>query len=314
MQKIKVGLLPLLITLFGLNCIAQKTVGVTFTEGGKGAGIDSGLIDKTSYATPSTLPSDKDSNAEAVALLEFTAKENGSRDGYPFQISEVRISTSGTADIADLRFVLDGPGINNVSGENNGKTVTFKDFGDIIVTDGDQTGKTYQIKALLRPNIQGSLADNSTLTIQFNPINDISVASASSNLLQNVTAMASTATTITITATQLQGKNSFNSLTATATADFPGSQSIYATDDNGRLDTDFTELVTLSPHTSVCPNPAPGTLSSGEGGNLQHAAVAGIATWADLKYSQTGTIRIRASSTSITAADKVLCSAQVTVN
>lgn len=309
MHKFSGGLFSLLAALGSAGCIAQKTVGVTFTESGKGAGIYSGLVEKTSYATPATLASDKDSNAEAVALLEFTAKENGSRDGYPFQISEVRISTSGTADIADLRFVIDGPGVNNITGTNSGTTVTFKDFGDIIVTDGDQTGKTYQIKALLRPNIQGTLADNSTLAIQFNPVNDISVVSASSNLLQSVASMASTATTITVTATELQGKGSFTFGTVTVSTNFPGARTISATDVNGRIDKDYVTDITLVSRQGDCVTAEPGLGNSGTGLNLTATPVQGVATWNNLRFNlQPVTFKVYATSGGLTPT----CTANIT--
>lgn len=307
MRRFIVGLLSFLIIPVLMSCIAQKTVGVTFTESGKGAGIYSGLIEKTNYATPATLPSDKDSNAEAIALLEFTAKENGSRDGYPFQISEVRISTSGTADIADLRFVIDGPGINNVTGTNSGTTVTFKDFGDIIVTDGDQTGKTYQIKALLRPNIQGTLADNSTLTIQLNPLDDISVASASSNLLQSAASMASTATTITVTATELQGKGTLSFGTTNTFGAFPNQVMLYATDVNGRVDKDYVTNITVIARQTDCTSAQAG-LSTTDG-TLTHTPVQGVATWTNMSFGIVlTTFKVYATSGALTAQ----CSAAIT--
>lgn len=314
MRRFIVGLLSFLIIPILMSCIAQKSVGLTFTENGKGVGIYSGLVDKTATNAPATVSSIINTIGAAVTVLEFTIKENGSRDGYPLQIRELRFTNLGTADTADLRFVLEGPGSNNTIGTNNGNVVTFKDFGDLIVADGDTVGKTYQVKVHIRSNIQGSLADNNTVILKTSPVSDFTVVETSSNILESVSAFQSNATTVTVTATHLQGKNSFNSLTANATQDFPGSQSIYATDENGRIDTDFTEVITLSPHTTICPNAAAGTLSSGEAGDLTHNAVAGIATWGDLKYSQAGTIRIRAVSTTITAADKWLCSAQIVVN
>ena len=137
---------------------------------------------------------------------------------------------------------------------------------------------------------------------------------ASSNILPGAVSMASGAMAITIVATELQGKSSFTGLTATHNTDFPGVQSIYATDVNGRVDRDFVSAITLTAHTTVCPNAAPGALGSGDGGGLTHNAVLGIATWTNLVYtlavSSTGeNIRIRAQAAGVTD----LCSAQVTV-
>jgi hypothetical protein len=226
----QVGFISFL-ALLSLSCIAQKNIGLTFTESGKGVGIYSGLVDKTATTAPATVSSMINSIGAAVIVLEFTIKENGSRDGYPLQIRELRFANLGTADTADLRFVLEGPGSNNTIGTNNGNVVTFKDFGDLIITDGDTVGKTYQVKAHIRSNIQGSLADNSTVILKTSPVSDFSVVETSSNILESVAAFQSNATTVTVSATHLQGKSSFNSLTANSTQDFPGSQSIYATDE-----------------------------------------------------------------------------------
>lgn len=296
-------------------CTQQKNIGLTFTESGKGVGIQSGQIDKTATTAPGTIASTVDSIGAAVVLLEFTIKENGAKDGYPLQIKELRFTNTGTADTADLRFILEGPGSNNTVSSANGNTITFKDFGDIIVTDGDTTGKTYQIKMQVRANIQGSLTDNSNVLIKTSPLTDFDVAEASSNLLPTVAAFQqSAASTITIAATELQGKTSFTSLTANAGVDFPGAQSIYATDRNGRVDLDFTESITLSAHNGVCPNLAAGTLASTDPLGLTHAAVQGVATWTNLTYSLVETIRIRAVSTSLNTSGQWLCSAGISVN
>lgn len=305
------GVLPLAF----VSCIAQKSVGVTFTESGKGVGLQSGQADKTATAAPGTVASTVDSIGAAVVLLEFTVKENGAKDGYPLQIKELRFTHTGTADIADLRFVLEGPGSNNTISTANGNTVTFKDFGDIIVSDGDTVGKTYQVKMHIRANIQGSLTDNSTVLLKTSPLTDFDVTEASSNFLPTVSSFQqSAASTITITGTELQGKTSFTSLSATAGVDFPGTQSIYATDRNGRVDLDFTEDITLSAHNGICPNSAAGTLASTDPLGLTHAAVQGVATWTNLTYTIVETIRIRAVSTSLNTSGQWLCSAAVSIN
>lgn len=306
----KVGLI-LFTSLFTVaGCIAQKTLGVTFTESGKGAGIQSGLIEKTSYATPATISSILNNLGQAVAILEFTVKENGSRDGYPFQIKELRFNITGTADPVDLRFVLEGPGSNNTTGSISGNVVTFKDFGDIIVTDGDTTGKTYQLKGQIRSSVNGSTTDGQTIAVSFSPATDIDVVEASSNILPGAVSMASGSMAITIVATELQGKSSFTGLTGLINQDITGSGSVsvYATDVNGRIDRDFTSTVTISAHLTVCPNPAPGVLSSAD--TLSQASVLGISTWSDLKYNTASTIRIRAQASGVSD----LCSAQIVFN
>ncbi|MFZ5629619.1 MAG: hypothetical protein ACOY5B_10855 [Spirochaetota bacterium] len=308
------GWILLTVLLLAAGCIAQKPLDVTFTEGGKGAGIASGLVEKTATATPATISSEANNINQALTVLEFTAKENGSRDGYPFEIKTLRFTITGTADPADLRFILEGPGSNNTVGSVSGSVVTFTDFGNIIVTDGDPTGKTYQLKGQIRSAVNGSTTDGQTIAVSFDPQKDIDVVEASSNIQPNVVSMASGAMAIAITASILQGKSSFTDLVATIGTDFPGNQIVYATDANGRIDLDFTEAITLSAHTTACPNAAPGTLGSTDSGGLTRSAVAGVATWTNLTYNQAAIIRIQAVSPSISSLSSRLCSAAVTIN
>ncbi|GAB4432872.1 MAG: hypothetical protein OHK0011_15810 [Turneriella sp.] len=305
------GWILLTVLLLTAGCIAQKPLDVTFTEGGKGAGIASGLVDKTATATPATISSILNNINQAQTILEFTAKENGSRDGYPFEIKTLRFTLTGTADPVDLRFVLEGPGSNNTVGSISGNVVTFTEFGNIIVTDGDPTGKTYQLKGQIRSAINGATIDGQTIAVSFDPQKDIDVVETSSNVQPNVAAFSSGAMAITIVATELQGKNSFTGLTAAINQDFTGtgSVSIYATDVNGRVDRDFVSAITLSAHVTICPNAGAGTLSSSDAGGLTRSAVLGVATWTDLRYTVAETIRIRAQATGVS--DQ--CSAVVTI-
>lgn len=294
-----------------MGCIAQSPVGVTFTESGKGAGIYSGLVDKTATAAPATVSSIANTIGTAVTVLEFTIRENGSRDGYPLQIKELRFYNIGTSDTADLRFILEGPGSNNTVGRSEGNKIYFSDFGDLIVNDGDTTGKTYQLRVHVRSNIQGSTEDNQTIIIKTSPTTDFDVVEASSNILQSVsTFQQNPSTAVSIAATELQGKNSFTGLTGLINQDITGtgSISVYATDANGRIDRDFTGNVTISAHQTICPNAAPGNLTSTD--TLVRPSVLGISTWTDLRYDTAATIRIRAQAGGVSD----LCSAQITFN
>ncbi len=311
-QKHKVGFLLLTLLFSVAGCIAQKTLGVTFTESGKGAGIQSGLVEKTAVAAPANILSTTDALNEAVTLLEFVVKENGSRDGYPLQIKEMRFSTSGTADIADLRFVLDGPGLNNAFGVAKGTQIIFKNYGDIIVSDGDLTGKTYQIKVHLRDEIKGNLADNSNFAIQISPVTDMDVTETSSNLLLNVPSMQTTSSTVLVTATQLQGKGTFNFGSIAANTNFPGTPAVSATDINGRIDLNFTNNIQIEARDTSfnCAGPGSGALVNPSGGcNLDCAAVQGVATWPQLRFNTAATsFKVYAISGAMT-----FCSSAITV-
>lgn len=297
--------------LFGA-CIAQKTLEVTFTESGKGAGIQSGLVDKTVTTATTTVSSTANSIGTAVVVLEFTVKENGSKDGYPLQIKELRFTNIGTADVADLRFILEGPGSNNTVGTSSGSTVTFKDFGDIIVPDGETTGRTYQVKVHVRSNIQGSMEDNSTIILKTSPTTDFDVAETSSNFLGTVGAFQQSPTTsVDVVAKYLRGKGTFQIGSVAINTDFPGTQVLYAEDANGRLDKDFNANVTLTPRADIlgCGTGTAGTISSSDGGNPK-AAVQGVVSWTNLQFNQIATIRIEATAAGITNPE---CTASITV-
>jgi hypothetical protein len=299
---LKGGFIPVLAAAFLCACIAQKMVGVTFTESGKGVGIFSGQVDKTATAAPATIGSLVNTIGGALTLLEFTVKENGSRDGYPLQIKELRFTQTGTADIADLRFVLEGPGSNNTIGTSSGTTISFKDFGDIIVSDGDTTGKTYQVKVHVRSNIQGNIEDNSTILLKASPTTDFDVAETSSNFLQSVSGFQQNpATSVDIVGRYLRGKGSFQIGSVARNTDFPGTQTLYAEDANGRLDKDFNSAVTLTASTDVigCGTGAGGAITSSDGGNPKNATQ-GIVSWTNLQYNQILTIRIAGTGPGIT--------------
>jgi hypothetical protein len=301
--------MPIVIaSLFGA-CIAQKTLGVTFTESGKGAGIQSGIIEKTSYATPATVSSILNNLGQAVAILEFTVKENGSRDGYPFEIKELRFTFTGTADPADLRFVLEGPGSNNTTASISGNTITFKDFGNIIVTDGDTTGKTYQLKGQIRSAVNGTTTDGQTIAVSFSPASDIDVVEASSNILPGNASMASGAMAVTILASELQGKGNFSFGTVNVSTIFPGTPAFYATDANGRVDKDYVTNVTLVSRQSDCAAAESGLGNPATGTNLTIAAVQGVATFTNLMFNTAAkTFKVYATSGTLTAQ----CTAAIT--
>ena len=320
MNYSKVGLILFTLLFTVAGCIAQKTLSVTFTESGKGAGIQSGLVEKTATTAPATVSSIANTIGSAVTILEFTVKENGSKDGYPLQIKELRFINTGTGDAADFRFILEGPGSNNTVGSSSGQTVVFKEFGDIIVPDGDTTGRTYQVKVHVRSNIQGSTEDNQTILLKTSPVSDFDVAEASSNFLESVVGFQqSPATAIAVLATDLRGRGTFQIGSVARNTDFAGSQSIYAEDENGRLDKDFVGEISIHPRndTALCPTFAAGSLSSSDAGitvvsngGIKKTAAGGIATWVDLKFDQILSIRISATASGISRPE---CTAAINV-
>ncbi len=241
----------------------------------------------------------------AVTILEFTVKENGSKDGYPLQIKELRFTNTGTADTSDLRFVLEGPGSNNTIGTSSGTIVTFKDFGDIIVTDGDTTGKTYQVKVHVRSNIVGSTADNNTIVLKTSPVTDFDVAETSSNFLQSVASFQqSPGTAVDVVATTVQFKGTFNFGNVAVSAAFPGTPSVYATDANGRIDKNWSTAIAVIDKLTDCAGAntdAPGTLTNAGGGGLSLTPTQGVVTYTDLRYNATGSIQIYATSAGLIA-------------
>jgi len=303
MQRLKKmrGYIFVLIPSLLFACIAQKPIDLVFTESGKGAGIDSGLVEKTATAASTDLSSIDTTIGSAEILLEFTVKENGSKDGYPLQIKELRFTNIGTGDAADFRFILEGPGSNNTVGSSVGQIVYFKNFGDIIVPDGETTGRTYQVKAHVRSNIQGSTTDNQTVLLKTSPTTDFDVAEASSNLLASNAAFQQNAgAAMTVVATHLRGGGTFQFASVQINQDFPGIQSIYAQDINQRVDKDFNFVIQLSPRAgALCASAVIGNLTSSDGG-LNKAAVQGVASWTDLKHDAIETIKVYATAPTAT--------------
>jgi len=299
------------IVLLSVGCIAQKPIGVTFTESGKGAGIYSGLVDKTATAAPATISSLSNSIGSALTILEFTVKENGSKDGYPLQIKELRFTNIGTGDAADFRFILEGPGSNNTIASSSGQTITFKEFGDIIVADGDTTGKTYQVKVHVRSNIQGSTEDNTTIILKTSPPTDFDVVETSSNFLQSVaTFQQNPAIAIDVIATELQGKGNYSFGTVAVNTLFPGTRSMYATDANGRVDKNYTTNVTLQSRQNDCTTAETGLGNPTSGTNLTIAAVQGVAAFTNLQFTIASRVfKVYATSGTLTAQ----CTASITV-
>lgn len=295
------GCIILIIPLWLVACIAQKSIDLVFTESGKGAGIESGLVEKTATAASTDLSSIDTTISSAEILLEFTVKENGSKDGYPLQIRELRFTNIGTGDAADFRFILEGPGSNNTVGSSVGQTVYFKDFGDIIVPDGETSGRTYQVKAHVRSNIQGSTTDNQTVLLKTTPVTDFDVAETSSNLLaSNNSFQQNAGAPMTVVATHLRGGGTFQFASVPRNSDFPGIQSIYAQDIHQRVDKDFNFVIQIAPQAgALCASPVTGNLTSLDGG-LNKAAVQGVASWTDLKYDAIETIKVYATSPTAT--------------
>ncbi len=295
-----------IIVLFSVTlegCIAQKPIDLVFTESGKGAGIESGLVEKTATAASTDLSSIDTTISSAEILLEFTLKENGSKDGYPLQIKELRFTNIGTGDAADFRFILEGPGSNNTVGTSVGQTVYFKDFGDIIVPDGETSGRIYQVKAHVRSNIQGSTTDNQTVLLKTSPLTDFDVTETSSNLLASNNAFQQNAgAPMTVVATHLRGGGTFQFASVPRNSDFPGIPSIYAQDINQRVDKDFNFVIQIAPRAgALCASVVTGNLTSSDGG-LNKAAVQGVVSWTDLKYDTIETIKVYATAPTATPA------------
>ncbi|HRP68568.1 MAG TPA: hypothetical protein PLY93_03470 [Turneriella sp.] len=174
----------------------------------------------------------------------------------------------------------------------------FKDFGDIIVPDGDTVGRTYQIKAFVRTNTMGTTEDNQTILLSASPSQDFLVTETSSNLLPSISSFQqSTATIIVVEATEIQGKSNYNFSTLTVNTVFLGTPSVYATDVNGRIDKNYAASIQLELRKSInCSTVVAGELANPTDG-LNLPAVAGVATFSNLQFTAPGTaLRIYATS------------------
>ncbi|WP_320033517.1 Ig-like domain-containing protein [Halarcobacter sp.] len=234
--------------------------------------------DGVDESTTINVPTTATTSANAVEVFDFAINDLGTSDGLDTTITSLDINVSGTNN-SKLTYLL----TNATSGANQGSDlssaitgtyntgkVTFDlSSNNIVVTDG--SSETYVVKAYYNDNT--SITDNAAITISIDGDTDLTVSSSGSTMgtTSPITNSANTALSVTVTAlnftTQPAGSTSGSALTTQPV--------VSAVDSAGNVDTDFTEIISLTEASA-------GTLT-----NNTKAAVSGVATFSNLTYTAT---------------------------
>ena len=233
---------------------------------------DANVTSATGVVEPVNLASTVTSSAPEE-LFDFTVSDGGGGDNLPLLISEVTISVSGTTSHttrAKVQWRLNGPDSSNATGvyDPSSEYITFSGLS-ISVPDGGQ--ETYTISAFFSEAT--NLTDNETIILSVEGW-DFLTDTASTWFPSTATVTNGTGAKIIIDAstlvfsTQPAGSESSAALTTQPV--------VTAQDAFGNTDVDFTETITLTEASA-------GTLS----GDVDVAAVAGVATFTDVTYTAT---------------------------
>ncbi|MDD2864710.1 MAG: DUF4347 domain-containing protein, partial [Methylococcales bacterium] len=247
----------------------------------------------TGVVEPISLPSTATTSGGATNLFDFTI-DDGVSDSHPTTVSQIVLTTSGTADFSKVNWLLSGPDASSpVTGVYNSGTNTIT-FSGLSISVADTTNETYTVSAYYNNNT--GLTEGQTYILSLAPNTGATVgtsASGSTELQLSLPAVTNgTGSTVAVTATQLQ----FNTQPAGSVsgANLTTQPVLKATDAAGNLDTDFIGTVSLTENAS-------GTLS----GTTSKAASAGIVTFNDILYTATAdheTFELTANTTGLTAA------------
>ncbi|XOB61216.1 DUF4347 domain-containing protein [Campylobacterota bacterium DY0563] len=264
----------------GVNCTAIESIAVANVQLAPSFDAD-GIItagDGVDENTTINVPTTATTSANAVEVFDFAINDLGTSDGLDTTITSLDINVSGTNN-SKLTYLL----TNATSGTNQGSDlssaitgtyntgkVTFDlSSNNIVVTDG--SSETYVVKAYYNDNT--SITDNAAITISIDGDTDLTVSGSGSTMgtTSPITNSANTALSVTVTAlnftTQPAGSTSGSALTTQPV--------VSAVDSAGNVDTDFTEIISLTEASA-------GTLT-----NNTKAAVSGVATFSNLIYTAT---------------------------
>ncbi|PLY38669.1 hypothetical protein F164LOC_02305 [Pectobacterium carotovorum] len=224
----------------------------------------------TTFSTTAT------SVGSATSLMDFTITDTGDSDGAATTVSELYANVSGSAtssELSNMTFLLSGPDASNVVGTYDSSTgrITFSGL-NVSISDGGH--ETYTIKAYLNDNASSNdITDHHTVILSINASN-VTTESGSSTFTGAQTSVTNgSGASIDVVATKLI-YNQAPSTSVVSGINFTNQPVIFAVDDRGNIDTDFSSSVTLSENGS-------GSLT----GTTQVTASNGIATFSGVKYT-----------------------------
>ncbi|WP_192459294.1 DUF4347 domain-containing protein, partial [Musicola keenii] len=224
----------------------------------------------TTFSTTAT------SVASATSLLDFTITDTGASDGVATTVSTLSVDVTGTAtssELSNMIFLLSGPDATDIVGTYSSSTgkITFSGLSLSIADGGNET---YTIKAYYSDNASNNdITDHHTVILSVNASNFTTGSGSSTFASSQSSVTNSSGASIDVAATKLV-YNVSPSTSVVSGVNFTTQPVVYAVDDRGNIDTDFSGSVTLSENGS-------GSLT----GTTQVTASNGIATFSGVKYT-----------------------------
>ncbi|MDV7202428.1 Ig-like domain-containing protein [Roseovarius sp. 10] len=235
--------------------------------------FDANLVASATVSEPVGIGTTVDTVGEAVDLFDFTISDGGG-DGLATTISQIVVNVSGTASDAvrdQITWRLDGPDASNVTGTYNASNDTIT-FTGLSISIADGSSETYTINGYFNDNT--NVTEDQTIILSVDGDTDLTVGASGTQFAATTAVNNSTGTTVDVVATTLAVTTQpAGSVSGSALTTQPV---VTAQDDFGNTDVDFTETITLTEASA-------GTLS----GDVDVAAVAGVATFTDVTYTAT---------------------------
>ncbi len=260
--------------------------------GGKQTGGDSNAktfnvsivsVDTTSTVTasatltePSTFATTATTLGTATPLLDFTITDVGTADGVATTVTALTVDVSGTTTDAErglMVFLLNGSDASNVTGTYNAATDKIT-FSGLNISVANAANETYTVSAYYNDNSStNDIVDGHTLILSVDANDNFTTGTGSSTFAAGQSAVTnSTGAAVGITATKLVYSTSPSSVTSGVV--FGTQPILQAVDARGNVDTDSIANVSLTEDGS-------GAL----GGTTTVAAVAGVATFSNVRYN-----------------------------
>ncbi|WP_169449503.1 tandem-95 repeat protein [Oceanobacter kriegii] len=219
---------------------------------------------------PVALPTTAITAGQAVDLFDFTLTDGATADTAALQISQIKLSVSGTAneaELASIHWYLNGPDVSNASG---GYSAGILGFSGLSVSVASGSSETYTISAYFNDN--SGITDGHTVVLGLD--GDSQITTGSGTGFGTTTPLTNgTGTPLSVTASQLVVVTQpAGSVSGTALTTQPV---IAAQDAAGNLDLDFSETISLT------------EASTGSLTGSSVAAVNGLATFTSLTYTAT---------------------------
>ena len=136
---------------------------------------------------------DARSASKAVDLFDFTLSDGGGGDGLSFDVTQIVLATSGTADFNAVTWLLNGPDASSVTVTVGSNTLTFSGLS-ISVAEG--AGETYTVSGYF--NDVSQVVDNETYLLSIDGDTGLTVASTGSLISGSNSTVSNSGTAVVI--------------------------------------------------------------------------------------------------------------------